>query len=107
MPGWHRCGHAEAEYVLTGPQSLSQFEQVSTIGRVIGRLLRIEEISPDEARREGLSSMPASVVNMLLDAWAAALGQPAFVTSTVAEITGVPARTFLDWATDHAREFRA
>src|SRR5947209_20276086 len=29
-------GHAEAEYVLTGPESLSQFEQVSTIGRAIG-----------------------------------------------------------------------
>jgi uncharacterized protein YbjT (DUF2867 family) len=100
-------GHSGAEYVLTGPQSLSQFEQVSTIGRAIGRSLRVEEISPDEARREGLSSMPASVVNLLLDAWAAAIGQPAFVTSTVAEITGSPARTFLDWATDHAREFRA
>ena len=77
-------GHAGAEYVLTGPQSLSQFEQVSTIGDAIGRSLRIEEISPDEARRELLTLMPAFVVNMLLDAWAAAIGQPALVTSTVA-----------------------
>jgi uncharacterized protein YbjT (DUF2867 family) len=99
--------HAGAEYVLTGPQSLSQVEQVYTIGSVIGRSLRIEEISPDEARRELLALMPAVVVNMLLDAWAAAIGQPAFVTSTVAELTGAPARTFLDWATDHAAEFRA
>src|SRR5580692_2741394 len=43
-------GHAGAEYVLTGPQSLSQFEQLSSIGRAIGRSLRIEEISPNEAR---------------------------------------------------------
>jgi hypothetical protein len=43
---------------------------------------------------------------MLLDAWAAAIGQPAFVTSTVAEITGRPARTFFDWATDHAAAFK-
>jgi uncharacterized protein YbjT (DUF2867 family) len=100
-------GHARAEYVLTGPQSLSQFEQISTIGRVIGRSLRIEEISPDEARRELLALMPAFIVNMLLDAWAAGIGQPALVTSTVAEITGAPARTFRDWATDHAAEFRA
>lgn len=100
-------GHAGAEYVLTGPESLSQFEQVSTIGRVIGRPLRIEEISPDEARRELLALMPAFVVNMLLDAWAAAIVHPALVTSTVAEITGAPARTFLDWATGHAPEFRA
>src|SRR5205814_6757374 len=60
-------GHAGAEYVLTGPQSLSQFEQVRTIGRVIGRPLRIEEMSPDEARREWLPIMPAFAVNMLLD----------------------------------------
>jgi hypothetical protein len=43
---------------------------------------------------------------MLLDAWAAAIGQPAFVTTTVDEITGAPARTFRDWVKDHAGEFR-
>ena len=99
-------GHAGAEYVLTGPQSLSQFEQISAIGGVIGRSLRLEEISPEEARRELLALMPAHIVNKLLGAWAAAIGQPAFVTSTVAEITGAPARTFRDWAADHAPEFR-
>jgi uncharacterized protein YbjT (DUF2867 family) len=100
-------GHAGAEYVLTGPQSLSQFEQLSTIGRAIGRSLRIEEMSPDDARREWSAFWPASVSNMLLDAWAAAIGLPAFVTSTFEEITGTPARTFLEWATDHALDFRA
>ncbi|MGI8988444.1 MAG: hypothetical protein ACR2I2_02530 [Bryobacteraceae bacterium] len=98
-------GHAGAEYVLTGPESLSQFEQVSAIGRAIGRSLRIEEISPDEWRRESLPLWHASIVNMLLDAWAAAIGQPAYVTATVAEVTSAPARTFLQWATDHATEF--
>jgi uncharacterized protein YbjT (DUF2867 family) len=100
-------GHAEAEYVLTGPQSLSQFEQLSTIGRVIGRSLRIEEISPDQARRELLTIAPAVGVNMLLEAWAAAIGQPAHVTSTIAELTGAAPKTFLDWATDNAAGFHA
>jgi len=100
-------GHAGAEYVLTGPQSLSQFEQISTIANVIGRSLRIEEMSPEEARDEWLTFVPDFVVKMLLDAWAAAIGQPAFVTSTVAQITGAPARTFRDWTTGHAAEFRA
>jgi len=100
-------GHAGAEYVLTGPESLSQFEQVSTIARVIGRSLRIEEISPDEARHELLTIGPLPAVNMLLQAWGAAIGQPAHVTSTVVQITGVPPRTFLDWASDNAAEFRA
>ena len=69
-------------------------------------MLRIEEMSPEEARSEWLT-FPASAVNMLLGAWAGAIGQPALVTSTVAEITGAPARTFRDWAADHAAEFRA
>jgi len=41
-------GHAGAEYVVTGPQSLTQAEQVQTIGRAIGRSLRVEEMSPDD-----------------------------------------------------------
>ena len=100
-------GHAGAEYVLTGPQSLSQFEQVATIGRAIGRSLRIEEILPHEARRELFTHWPVSLVNMLFNAWAAASGQPAFVTSTFEEITEAPARTFLQWATDNAAAFRS
>jgi uncharacterized protein YbjT (DUF2867 family) len=93
-------GHAGMEYVLTGPQSLSQREQISTIGTVIGRPLIVDEVSPDEARREGFAPM-------LLDAWAAAIGQPAFVASTVREITGSPARTFLEWVTANVADFRA
>ena len=100
-------GHAGAEYVLTGPQSMSQSEQIATIGSVIGRPLRMEEISPAEARVELLDGIPSPAVEMLLSAWAAAIGQPAFVTSTVAEITGTPARTFREWVTEHASEFRA
>jgi uncharacterized protein YbjT (DUF2867 family) len=99
--------HVKAEYVLTGPQSLSHREQISIIGKVIGRSLQIEEISPDEARSELLAIMPLPVINMLMNAWAAASGHPAFVTSTVEEITGKPARTFFDWARDHAATFQA
>ena len=80
---------------------------MSAIGRVIGRSLRIEEMSPDEARRELLTIGPLVAVNMQLAAWAAAIGQPAHVTSTVEEITGAPAKTLLEWATDNAAEFRA
>lgn len=99
--------HAGAEYVLTGPESLTQFEQLSIIGRVIGRPLRIEEMSPDEARREWSPPWSPSIVNMLLGAWDAAINQPAFVSSTFEEITGSRPRTFLAWAMDHARDFQA
>jgi uncharacterized protein YbjT (DUF2867 family) len=100
--------HAGAEYVVTGPESLTQAEQIHTIGRAIGRPLRVEEISPEEAKSELLPVLGSPVfIDMLLNAWRAALGQPAFVTSTCAEITGAPARAFLEWATDYAAAFRA
>ena len=97
---------AKGEYVLTGPESLTQGEQITAIGRAIGRTLQVEEISPDEARSEWANRMPVGVVNILLDAWGAAAGRPAFVTSTFEEITGWPARTFREWALEHAAEFR-
>jgi hypothetical protein len=42
---------------------------------------------------------------MLLAAWGAALGVPAYVTSTVAEVTGTPARSFAEWAAANAAAF--
>jgi uncharacterized protein YbjT (DUF2867 family) len=32
--------------------------------------------------------------------------QPAYVTATVETVTGAPARTFREWASDHADLFR-
>lgn len=44
---------------------------------------------------------------MLLAAWGAAVGHPAYVTTTVADLTGAPARSFHDRATAHADSFRS
>lgn len=75
-------GHVGGDYVLTGPESLSQVEQVSIIGDVLGRPIAFEELSPDEFRSETEGSWPRSAVDMLLTAWGATLGRPAFITST-------------------------
>jgi len=99
-------GHAGADYIVTGPEALSHVEQVETVGRAIGRSLRFEEITPDEARRELLPTMPEFVIDMLLMAWSGATEQPPLITSTVAAVTGAPPRTFFDWATDNASAFR-
>jgi uncharacterized protein YbjT (DUF2867 family) len=93
-------GHAGAEYLITGPQSLTHREQIETIGRAIGRPLRAEEISPDEARIELLPVLPPFLIDLFLRVWAAAAGHPAFMTSTVEQVLGRPARTFLEWATE-------
>ena len=97
--------HAGGDYVLTGPESLSQAAQVRAIGDAIGRPLRLEELSPDEFRRGAAGTWPSAVADMLLAAWQAAVGRPAYVTSAVQEITGSPPRTFYQWAADHASAF--
>jgi uncharacterized protein YbjT (DUF2867 family) len=99
-------GHAGGDYVLTGPESLSQAEQVSAIGAAIGRPLRFHDLSPEEFRQDTAGRWPGPIVDMLLSAWRATLGRPAFVTSTVMDILGSPARTFRQWAADHADAFR-
>jgi uncharacterized protein YbjT (DUF2867 family) len=98
-------GHDGMEYVLTGPESLTQGEQLHIIGEAISRPLTFEELSPEAARRELLTMWPPSIADMLLNAYAAAVDRPALVTSTVADVTGAPARSFHDWAVEHAREF--
>ena len=98
--------HAGADYVLTGPESLSQAEQVSEIGDVLGRRIRFEELSQEEFRRETAGSWPPPVVDMLLAAWGATIGHPAYVTSTVADVVGSPPRTFRHWVADHVDAFR-
>jgi uncharacterized protein YbjT (DUF2867 family) len=97
--------HGGGDYVVTGPESLSQVEQVSAIGAAIGRSIRFEELSPDDFRREMAGRWPSLVVDMLLAAWGATIGRPAFMTSTVSDIVGSPPRTFQQWATDHAAAF--
>ena len=98
-------GHAGRDYVLTGPESLTQREQVQIIGDAIGRPLRFEELPPESARQALLTVMPPSVADMLLSAYAAAVDRPAFMTSTVADLLGAPARSFGQWAAEHAAEF--
>ncbi|MFF1570084.1 NAD(P)H-binding protein [Streptomyces sp. NPDC058293] len=99
-------GHSGGDYVLTGPESLSQAEQVAVIGDVLGRQIPFEELSPDEFRRATEGIWPGPVVEMLLDAWGATVGCPAYVTSTVADVVGAPARTFRQWVSEHADAFR-
>src|SRR3954451_21065661 len=103
----YQDGHAGGDYVLTGPESLSQAEQVSMIGDVLGRPVTFEELTPDEFRRETQGSWPGPVVDMLLDAWGATLGRPAYVTSTVSDILGKAPRSFRQSVADNAAAFMA
>jgi uncharacterized protein YbjT (DUF2867 family) len=99
--------HAGASYVLTGPATLTQVEQVEAIGAVIGRPLRWEEMPRDAALAYLTEAFgDAAFAEGALEAWAQFVTHPEPVTSTVQQVTGAPARSFAEWATDHAGDFR-
>jgi uncharacterized protein YbjT (DUF2867 family) len=92
-------------YEITGPEALTQVEQVRIIGEVLGRPLRWVEVPRAEARARLLTGgLPESFVEVLLDVHAVMPRRPA-VTTTVTEVTGRPALTFAEWVADHAAEF--
>ncbi|MFG3157354.1 NAD(P)H-binding protein [Streptomyces sp. NPDC048219] len=102
----YQDGHVGGDYVLTGPRSLTQAAQVDVIGDALGRRITFEETTPEEFRSLSEGTAPSSAVDMLLAAWRAAVGQPAFITTAVADILGTAPRTFRQWAVDHATAFR-
>jgi uncharacterized protein YbjT (DUF2867 family) len=99
-------GHTGAKYVLTGPEAVTQAEQVHLIGEAIGQPVRWEELTPTAARRQLLTSWGnPDFVDRALGYWASLVAEPEPVTSTVEDVTGSPARTFREWAVDHAADF--
>jgi len=99
-------GHSGSRLVLTGPELLTQADQVRLIGEVIGRRLRFEELPLESARQQMMAFMPAPIVDMLLASLSSLVTDPPPITNTVRELTGVEARTFLEWVKDHAKDFR-
>jgi uncharacterized protein YbjT (DUF2867 family) len=99
-------GHDGAVHHLTGPEQITQIDQVAAIGDAVGRTVRFQDIPPETARAEFFAGMPASIVDSILRGQAALVDNPEAVTSTVRDVTGTPARTFGRWAADHAGDFR-
>jgi uncharacterized protein YbjT (DUF2867 family) len=100
-------GHAGAKYVLTGPEAVTQAEQARIIGEATGLPVRWEEAAPEEIREQMTAATgDRAFADHALAYWASLIARPEPVTRTVEEITGSPARTFRDWARDHADDFR-
>ncbi|CAL9315887.1 NAD(P)H-binding protein [Streptomyces sp. SudanB182_2057] len=100
-------GHEGAVHRLTGPAATSNAEQVATIGDALGRKLTFEEVDPADAGPELFPHVPPQMLGRLLETVAQTIGVPPEITGTVEELTGTPARTFAQWARDHAADFNA
>ncbi|MDR8409450.1 NAD(P)H-binding protein [Nonomuraea sp. 3-1Str] len=99
-------GHAGQAYELTGPASLTTVERVQILGEVLGRDLRLEELSPEQAREQLLTQAPAALVDSRLALFASFVGKTADVSPVVRELTGRAPHTYADWAARNAAAFR-
>ncbi|MEU4532073.1 NAD(P)H-binding protein [Micromonospora ureilytica] len=113
-------GHAGRAYTLAGPTAVSHRERVAAIAAALGEEIRIERVTPAEARefyhRQG--GWAADNADFLLgfESYSGESTEPVegderhhdptVPTTTVADVTGRPARDFATWARDHADDFR-
>ncbi|QVQ51689.1 NAD(P)H-binding protein [Spiractinospora alimapuensis] len=101
-------GHDGATYTVTGPEMLSTEDRVAMIGEAVGRPLRLEEQPLEEARMElSASGLPDDFIDAILEAHEL-FSRPDYEEqlNPSSAVTGRPARTYRQWAQDHAADFR-
>ncbi|NUT98896.1 MAG: NAD(P)H-binding protein [Saccharothrix sp.] len=111
-------GHHGQTYPLTGPEVITPRDKVRHLAEATGRDLVFEELTPDQARARWTDQPPALRIFQIAPGGPAE--KAAFVvdlygripesgrttTDTVERVTGRPARTFAQWAAEHADAFR-
>ncbi|WP_455354468.1 SDR family oxidoreductase [Streptomyces sp. SYSU K217416] len=99
--------HAQRKYLVTGPEELSQREQVRIIGEVIGREVGWVDIEHEAAKSAMVASgWPPAYADGALDYFAMITEKPELGSTVVADVTGRPARSFRTWAEERADAFR-
>jgi uncharacterized protein YbjT (DUF2867 family) len=100
-------GHAGRSYLLTGSQSLSQYDKVRLLGEAIGKELTFVELPPEQVHQAMLAQgLPADVPERLLGSLADYAVQAGPTSDDVQKVLGRPALTFAHWATERAAAFR-
>ena len=99
-------GHDGAMYSLTGPESMSQADQAAAIAAAVGKPVHVNEITDDEARADLAKWTTPEIADRMVNGLIARDGVPMPVDHTVSKVLGRPARTYAEWAADHATDFR-
>jgi uncharacterized protein YbjT (DUF2867 family) len=94
--------HEGRAYRLSGPEALLPEEQVRIVASVLGRDLRFEAQSNEEARAEMSTRMPAEYVQAFFRFFVDGDLDESQVLPTIEQITGRRPGTFAHWARAHA-----
>ncbi|MGH3249004.1 MAG: NmrA family NAD(P)-binding protein, partial [Trebonia sp.] len=99
--------HAGQTYWLTGPELISNYDVAAVLSEILGRTITYTELSFDENKDAMIrAGVPAPVAEMNAQAFSlTAEGDAEWVTDDVPTLLGRPARSFRQFATDHATAF--
>lgn len=101
------AAHAARTYWPSGPESISYADAAAVLSKVLGRPITFHPLTFDEQKQAMVDAgLPEHVAGMNAQAVSLfAQGDSDWVTDDVPAITGRPARTFEQFATDHAPAF--
>jgi uncharacterized protein YbjT (DUF2867 family) len=98
--------HTGQALQLSGPSPISFREQAEVLADVLGRPLRVEELTPEQAaERMTALGWPPEVPPEILRAMERTTREPSVVTDVVREVTGNAPRTFRPRAEEHRAAF--
>jgi uncharacterized protein YbjT (DUF2867 family) len=101
-------GHGGQIYTITGPEALTPLQVADTIAKVTGREIRFVEQSEQEARDQwAAEGYPEFMIEFFVEVWGNTPEVGYTVADTVERVTGKPARSFAQWADEHASAFKA
>ncbi|MFJ6510278.1 NAD(P)H-binding protein [Streptomyces sp. NPDC091406] len=100
-------GHGGQEYLVTGPQALTLGDKTAAIAAARGADVELVELTEEQALEEWRANgMPEDVIAFMIDVYRDTPPEGRTVVDTVEKVTGRPARTFAQWADEHAEHFR-
>ncbi|MFI8320660.1 NAD(P)H-binding protein [Streptomyces sp. NPDC085529] len=100
-------GHRGRTYALTGPEPVTARQQVEAVAAALGREVPFAEISRREAHARMVEVFGSEAADAVLDVTGGDVNaELSKVRTTVAEVTGAPARPFRQWAVENADAFR-
>ena len=100
--------YAGGSLPITGPEALSYAEMTTKIAAAVGKPLRFQAISDEEARQQQIAwGAPEPLVEARLSIFRAIReGRLATVTDTVERVLGRKPIAFDQWAQENAMAFR-
>ena len=92
--------------MMSGPEAITQPQEVEAISAAIGREVKFEALTREEALAEWSPTMGAEVAEWMLDGFRMMSEYTMTPEPTVQEVTGRPALPYRVWAEQNADAFR-